>query len=415
MEIQTKEPEYCKLEVHYEGNQEEIDLKKNEVLVAFKNAPVKGFTKQPPMDAIRLRYAKEIDAALKQALCEEAFHNTLFQENVKAFSSPQFSNVMLTRNKFICDFTFNIRPKFTLGQYKDLEIPKQAMNINIDTAVEKAIQNLRIKFGDSKPYTEDEFVVMDDMIIIDYEVFDGDKKLDILSTQGQIVNVGQSTIANFDDNMLGMKVGEVRNFNIKVTEDALPSFAGKELKFVVTLVAGSKLIPCPLTDELARKAGQTTLEELRQQAVGICQAKQQETERNLHLQQILERLLTNTDIKVPDYLSLSEAKYLTSRSNVEWDTLETQDKEHYLKMADKNVKVALILESIREEEPEMQLSDQEVIEIIRNNYKMMKLSDQDIDKAMMEKNKTGELSVLAARLRDEHSCNILIQWSKFVE
>lgn len=415
MLIEAKETEYCKLQVHYEADADQIESKKMEVLTAFKDAPVKGFTKKAPLDAIRLYYAREIDNALKQALSEEGFHQTLGDQNVKPFSMPQFSNVQLTKNKFMCDMEFNIRPKFTVAQYKEMQIPKQPLDFNIEEEVAKSLENLRKRFGESEPFKDDEFVQTTDILIIDYDCFDGDTKLDAASGQGQIINVGQSMLPGFDDNLLGMKSGDTREFFIKAPETSLPSFAGKELKFVVSLTMGSKVIPVPLTDELAKKVGLATLDEVREQIVGMAQAKQQDLERTKNSQQILNKLLVDNDIKIPIWLTSSEAKMLASNSGLEWETIPEMDKEQYLRAAEKNVKVALILDEIRDNEPDAQLSDQEVLSAIDERLKKMYNSQEDVEKMMRNMGQNGELQIMAARMKDEHCIDFLIKNAKIVE
>lgn len=415
MEIQVKEIDKCVMDVHYIADADQIDTKKNEVLTIFKDAPVPGFRKgKADLPSIRLYYAKQINEALKRALAEEAFHNTLFEQEVKPFGAPDFKSMSFIGKKFECDFTMRVFPKFELGQYKDIEIPKQHVDFNVDHEVEKTIENLRHRFGESVPFTDEEFVQPGDTVILDYEAFEGSTKIDQASGSGQIVTIGNSLLPGFDDNLLGMKNGEVREFSLKIPETGIPEFAGKEIKFVVTLTIGSKTTPVPLTDELAIKAGKKDMAELREYVTGAVKADQQERERSANVQQVMSHLIDNHSIDVPSWLLLSEAQFVAASGGSKWEDLSETQKEQFLKIGGSNIKSALILDKVRENEPEAQLSDAEVMNSIEQNL-LKTHAKEEVDTMMVELAKTGRLNILATRMRDEFTIDFILKNTKFVE
>lgn len=415
MRIEVQEVEYCKLNVLYEADPDQVENKRTEVLQYFKDAPVPGNRKgRASENAIRIYYYSQIEEALKQAMAEFAFHDACAQKDIKVFGTPQFSDVLLKRNNFSCSFSINKKPEFELAPYKEMEIPKQHTNFDLTSQVELILDNLRNRFGESTPYGEDDVVEMKDIIIIDCDTFDGETKIESASGQGQIITVGTSGLDDLDQNLLGMKLNESRTIMIKAPETSLPSLAGKTIKVVVSLIMGSKVVPMPLNDELAKKAGKQDFDDLRGYVAGLAQAKQQETERQAIVEQIMLKLVAANDIKVPSFLVESEARHLAHNVNSQWETMVDADREEFLKMAEKNVKLSLILSKIRENEPEAQLSDQEVLATIEQNLGKTK-DPQEVDKMMMELNQSGKLPVLAARIRDEFTFDFLVKNSKIVE
>lgn len=415
MRIEVQEVEYCKLNVLYEADPDQVENKRTEVLQYFKDAPVPGNRKgRASENAIRIYYYSQIEEALKQAMAEFAFQDACAQKEIKVFGAPHFSDVLLKRNNFSCSFSINRKPDFELAPYKELEIPKQHMDFDPVAQAELILDNLRNRFGESVPYGEDDVVAMKDIIIIDCEAFDGETKIDSASGQGQIVTVGTSGIDELDQNILGMKLNESRDIMIKAPESSLPSLAGKTIKVVITLVMGSKVTPMPLNDELAKKAGKKDFDELRGYVTDLAQAKQQETARQAHVEQIMRKLVAANEIKIPSFLIMSEAKYLASGANTQWDTMLDADRAEFLKMAENNVKLSLILAKIRENEPEAQLSDQEVLATIEQNVGKTK-THEEVDATMMELNQSGRLPILAARIRDEFTFDFLVKNSKFIE
>ncbi|HWZ22686.1 MAG TPA: trigger factor, partial [Cytophagaceae bacterium] len=252
--IEVSEIEYCKLNIHYEADAAQIDSKKNEVITHFKRAPVPGFRQgRATVDAIKIHYKNQIKESLKRALAEEAYHNTLFEKNIKPFGQPNFTSIFFVGNKFSCDFSLNKKPDFEIAEYKNIELPKQEVGYTILELAEKLLENVRKQCGITVPFVENDFVQMGDSVVINYDCFDGETKVESVCAVGDLLTVGASKLPGFDENLLGMKLNETRTFYIKAPEGGLPSLEGKEIKFVITIVNGSKNTPMPLGDELAKK------------------------------------------------------------------------------------------------------------------------------------------------------------------
>ncbi len=418
MQIEVKEVEDFKVDVFYEADKEQIENKRKEVLNLFKKAPVKGWRPGAAnIEVIKIQYRKEIDEALKRALVEEAFHNTIFEKSIKPFGVPEIKKVSLLNNKFSCEFSMHKRPDFEIAPYKDLEIPKQHIEFTAVELEQRLLQDARIRFGESIPFEENDFVQQSDNIIIDYKAFqlndDGSStELTNLSQVGELLTVGKGQLSGFDDNLLGMKMGEIRSFSLKIPETGLPSVAGKDVKFEVLLTMGSKVRPMPLNDELAAKMGKKDMQEVQQFIAQLASAKVAETEKLAHIKQVQSRLLADNPIKVPHWLTLSEAQYLSHSASLSWESLSNEDKEKYLQVAEDNVRLALILDKIREEEPEAQLTDQEVLDMIRYSLSKTGQNAEDAMKVMMQ---NGYLNILAARIRDEFVVDFVLKNSKIVE
>jgi FKBP-type peptidyl-prolyl cis-trans isomerase (trigger factor) len=119
-------------------------------------------------------------------------------------------------------------------------------------------------------------------------------------------------------------------------------------------------------------------------------------------------MVDENKFEVPQWASLSEAQYLAQQSHINWETSEDKDKERFLTIAEKNCKIALILDRIRDEEPEAQLSDQEVFDMIKQNIAKSK-SDKSPDEIIQEANKSGYLQILFSRIKDEHTLDFIVK------
>lgn len=415
MKIEVKELESCRMLVNYEADAEQIMNKRGEIMDAFKKAPVPGFRpgKASP-DAIRSHYRSQIEESLKRALAEDAYHNTLFEKKYRPHGAPRINSALLNDGKFVCEFELFTKPDFELFNYRGMDIPKPHETATVTELTEKLLQELRVRFGEAAPYVEGDFIQTGDNVIVDYSgSVDGEKNAN-LCAEGEMLTVGQSQLLAFDDNILGMALGETRNFSLTVPENGLPSLAGKKVDFEVTLTMGSKSNPCPLDDELAKKLGKETFIELKELVQGSASAKSQELTKQALLDAVVNRLLQDNVFPVPNWLSVSEAKYLVHQSKMDWETLADSDKEKYIEMAERNVRLSLILDKIRETEPEAQLTDQEVFDMIKRNLANSK-TQTSLDDVIKEMNRTGYLQILFSRIRDEHALDFVIKTVKIVE
>lgn len=415
MHIEVKEIEPCKLSVHYEADTAEILNKKSEIINNFKKAPVPGFRPGKASNAvIAIHYRDQIDSALKRALAEDAFHNTLFEKKIKPHGAPLFNEMLYTGGKFSCDFDVFVKPDFNIAEYKGLDIPKPADIINTIELSEKMMQELRVRFGEASPYGEDDVVTTGDNVILDYEGFVDGEKVANLSAEGEMLTVGASALADFDNNIIGMKMGETREFDMVVPENGMPSLVGKTVHFKVTVSIGSRVIPCALDDSLAIKLGKKDYNELKE-FVNATAAVRVQSNFKLSLNEaVCNRLVSDNKINVPLWMSTSEAKYLAHQSKLDWETLEDTDREKFLVMAAKNVTLSLVLDKIRELEIESQLSDQEVFEMIKQNLAKSKV-DKPLDDVIQEMNRTGYLQILFSRIKDEHTLDFIVKNARIIE
>lgn len=414
MQVTVTELEPCKLKINYETDGEQILNKRAEVVTHFKKAPVPGYRAgRASVEAIKHHYKLQIEESLKRALAEDAYHDAVFEKKLRPHGAPIFTSASLVDGKFSCVFEVFTKPDFTLENYKGLDIP-QPTGFSEEEVTEKIIQDLRFKCGEVTPYTEDDFVQQGDNVIINYTAFIDNEKIDALTAEGEMLTVGASPVPEFDHNLLGMKIGETRKFSLNVPESALPSYANKIADFEATVIMGSKTVPCALDDTLAQKLGKSSYQELREalkEEAKIQSAAATKMEIN---KVISQKLIENIKFEVPHWLTLSEAQYLAQRSNLDWNTISDQDKEKFLEASEKNVRLALILDRIREEEPEAQLTDYEVFDIVKSNLAKTK-SKKPIDEVIEEMNRSGYMQILFARIKDEYALDFVAKNSKIIQ
>lgn len=414
MEIQLKEIDYCKFQAECLASQEDISVKRQEVLKVFRRAPMSGFRKGKADDkAIVARYKNQIQESLKRALAEEAYHQTIVEKSIKPIGVPDFKEIYLQLDNFSCKFLINGRPNFDVVDLSTIEVPKPHRPVSEQDLSEKMLQDLRIKHGEKISFNDSDIVGLGDIVSVSYDVFLGNDKQDNLCSEGELLTVGSSKLPQLDQGLVGLKPGDSKEMDVLVPEQSGSDYAGKTLRFVVTLQMGVKNIPAPLDDELAKKEGKETYEELGNAIRSEAGARIENENKSALQQAVVARLIAAHDFKVPEWLSLAEAKYLSSVSKVSWDDLPDNVKEAYIDQASKNTKLSLVLDKIRDESPEAQLSDYEVLEIVKRHLDLS--NGKTVEDALKEINNLGYLNMLYSRIRDEYTLDFVVKSVKIIE
>lgn len=421
MQIELTELNDHKVSVKFEADEQEVQNKIEEVVQYFKQGPIPGFRpgKATP-EAIKFHLKSKIEEVAKMELAQNAFFSTIAEKNIKPFGQPEFTSIHLEGNKFKCDFCFNKVPNIELQQYKGFDLPKGTIPSAVEMA-EKVLQELRVRNGDTVPFTEDDFVQEGDNTIINYEACDPvNPDIILMKKDGEMFVVGRAQIEAFNENMLGMRLGEKREFPGLIPAEIVSKYANKNLRFTVELVMASKAHPSPLDNSLAEKVGAKDINNLIAMANGMASTRVQELEKRYLVDQIAARLIEGHVFDVPRWLMAHEATLLAKQYGLNWETADDAIKSNLLEVAAKNVKLSLIMDKVRETEPEAQLTDEEVLKIIQQNLTQYRetiqglqgKTDEEVFKIIKQ---SGFLGSLVTNIRDDFAMDFIIKNSNIIE
>jgi trigger factor len=417
MTVECNEFEYCKVKVNYIADPDLVEEKRDEVVANIKRAKVKlrGFRAGKATDlAIRTQLKKKINEMLRRELVSEAYEETLFETKMKPIFYPEIHESHLDGNNFSCNMTFLKKPDFELKQYKGFEIPKPHRPMTAAEGAEKMIQELRVQHADPVPYGENDFVQDGDQVTLDVIASDPNGKLDGLSREGALYTVGQNPIKEIDQKMYGMKAGEEREFDIifEDSEDYQEQVRGKRIKFNVKVHMGTKKVPLPLDDELAKKVGLETYEKLRNEAEGTASARIDANEKQQIMNQVMMQILAAHDFEVPAWNVLMESQKFAAGQGVPWESLTDEQVDNINAQSRDKVKLSLILDAIRDDEPDAVYSDQEMIDKIRAQITEQ---GQNADEIMSRLAQDGSLIGTIAAMKDKAIMHWLVEQSTVIE
>ena len=80
---------------------------------------------------------------------------------------------------------------------------------------------------------------------------------------------------------------------------------------------GSKTVPCAIDDEMAKKMGMQTFADLQQYVSQTAFARVASMDKMAIHEAIARHLVDSVQVQVPNWMSLSEAQYLTHQAKLE--------------------------------------------------------------------------------------------------
>lgn len=225
---------------------------------------IPGFRKgKAPRAVIEGMYGPEVfyqDAM--DELAPAAYEFGIKEAGLRVVGAPSISDVNISDEKTVAyTFSISVYPEVTLGQYKGLEAPKAAVEVS-DADVEAELNSVR-KRNARMLDIDDREARMGDTANIDFDGYLNGERFDGGKSEGYALELGSNSfVPGFEDQVVGMKIGEEKDINITFPEDYTPELAGKDVVFKVKLNSLTTPELPELDDEFAKDVSEfDTLEE----------------------------------------------------------------------------------------------------------------------------------------------------------
>ena len=250
----------CIREVKIEASADEVDKTFARVLKEYKkHARIPGFRAgKVPESVVKRRFAEQIKKDVVESLLPERFQAAIAAAGVVPVSQPQLTNLTLEEGKALEGAAvFEVVPPFSLDGYKDVTVPKPAVEVS-EEEFQNELKQLRESRATVEPVEEDRPLVDGDWTQISYsgQVQDADGAPP-LAGQDSLVEIGGSeTLPAFTDALRGAKVGQELQVEVVYPADYTENnLAGKTVAYNVEVKAIKKRNLPELNDEFAKELG----------------------------------------------------------------------------------------------------------------------------------------------------------------
>lgn len=232
-----------------------------------KKANIKGFRPgKAPISAIKSTYGDNVKSDVINDLINEAYSNALDEQKLEPVGYPKVNFAPIMEGK---DFTFTaefeIRPEVELKKFEGLPVLREKLEIPADR-VDTILENIRTSQAETVAVFEDRALREGDVAVVNFKGIVNGEPLPNGSAEGHELEIGSNSfIEGFEQGLVGMKVGEERNLNLRFPEGYHEaSLSGAPVTFETKLTGMKKKSLPELTDELASKVGDfKTLAELK--------------------------------------------------------------------------------------------------------------------------------------------------------
>ena len=320
MSVKFEELEHNLVKITVEIPAEEVRKAETQVYLKNRNQiSMPGFRKgKVPQMLIERTYGKDVfleDAVndLVPGKYQEACDQVEKEQGIKIASYPDITYEQIEQDKpVIFIATCAKKPAVKLGEYKGLEVESPSVEVT-DEDVEKELKAEQEKNASMVP-VEDRPVKDGDMVTLDFngkvdgEEFSGGQATDYPLTIGS-----HSFIEGFEEQLIGMNIGETRDVNVTFPENYhAKDLAGKPAVFTCTIKSVKEKQLPELDDEYAADFTDfETIAEYKEDLKKKIQARKEDEALRVKEDALLEKAVANAEMDIPDMMVTSEARIST--------------------------------------------------------------------------------------------------------
>ena len=279
-----------------------------------KNVQMPGFRKgKVPKDVLERKFGEALKGEALGKIIDKSIGEVFEDENMPRdekplpYSQPQLEDE--PKLDFDQDLSFSlvydVLPNVSIGQWKGLEVEVPQVEVG-DEDITRELEEVRERNAFVIDREDGAEAQNGDVVTISYceldeggEVLPNSEREDFAFTLGS----GQN-IYFFDDDIVGMKKDETREFSKTYPEDEMRQamFAGQTKRLKVTLTAlKEKKLP-DLDDELAQDVDEKfqNLDDLKKSIRERLDKNLERRVRDLSIARILEKIMENTPVVLPE-------------------------------------------------------------------------------------------------------------------
>jgi trigger factor len=326
-----------------------------------KAARIPGFRPgKVPAKVVRSRFRDQILHDVAHDLIPRAVDNALRERGVEPVDTPDIKNVLVEEGqplKFTADF--ETVPAFDPGDYGALRLTRPAATVE-ESAVDGTLDRLRQRAARYEP-VEGRPVEAGDTLVVDL-VRESPGEAPDRHENVSIEIGGAANPPGFDDQLIGLSVGEAKRFPIEYPADyTVKEMAGTTVNYTVTVKALKTRVVPALDDEFAKDLGDfESLEALRTR---VREDLQRDAERNAERElrnDLLRQLAGRVSFEIPEALLDREVERRTEefvrrlyeqgvdprQANIDWQGF----RDHQRDPAREAVASAIVLDEVARRE-----------------------------------------------------------------
>jgi trigger factor len=330
-----------------------------------------------PMQHLRKMYGKSFMAEVVNEVLNDSTRSILADRGEKAAMQPEITmtedekeaeKVLSGGADFEFSLAYEIIPPIEIKDFTGIKVTRQVYDVP-ESEIEEQMQRVAESARTYEPKTgkaeNGDRVTMDFVGTTDGEAFEGG------SAEDQALVLGSNQfIPGFEDQLVGVKAGDEKSVKVNFPEDyGAAHLAGKAAEFAVKVKEVAKPNELKLDDDLAKNLGLESLERLHEIVKSQIESQFGSLTRQKVKRELLDRLDETYKFEAPSKLVDAEFENIwrqvtaeleqTGKTFADEDTTEEEAREEYRGLAERRVRLGLVLAEMGEK-AEIQVSDDEM-------------------------------------------------------
>ncbi|MEP0321632.1 trigger factor [Bauldia litoralis] len=339
---------------------------------------IKGFRPgKVPVNHLRRLFGKSAMAEIVQKLISDVARDTMSERGERAAQQPDFNlpedegeaeKVLQGKADLTYTMTYEILPEVVLGDFKSIKVERPVADVSdeeIETEMNRLAENVR-SFSPKEGKSESgDRLVISYLGKLDGEPFEGG------ADDNATVEIGSGQfIPGFAEQLEGLAAGDEKTIAVTFPEEyGAAHLAGKDATFDVVVKEVSSPDPIKIDDELATRVGVESLDQLRDAIRQQLQNQYGMATRQKVKRQILDQLDALHTFELPPKMVEQEFDNIwrqvtaelaqSNRTFEDEDTTEEAARDDYHKIAERRVRLGLVLSEIGEKNS-IEVTEEEV-------------------------------------------------------
>ena len=386
---------------------------------------IPGFRKgKAPRAVVEGMYGKDVfyQDALDE-LAPKAFEQGVKESELRFVGAPSISDVNVTDERTaVFSFTVTLYPEVTLGQYKGIEASRESVVVS-DEDVNAEVESARKR--NARKVSVEREAQMGDTANIDFDGYLNGERFDGGKAEGYDLELGSNSfVPGFEEQIVGMQIGEEKDLDITFPEEYVEELAGKAVVFKVKLNSLTVSELPELDDEFAKDVSEfDTLDEYKADIRANIEKRRQDEAEDKVRSEIMHKAAENMTVDIPEVMVQEKVEEILRNYAANFG-LNSRDMEYaqLLQMmgldentvnvsirpgAQVQVKNDLLIEAVIKAE-NIEVSDEEVEESLTKVAESIQAQPEEV------KNYFG-LEFLAGERKKEKATNLIIDSAVITE
>src|SRR5208282_5084634 len=410
----------------------DLEARVNERLDDLKGrVQLRGFRPgKVPVAHLKRLYGRATMAEVIEAAVREANSKIVTDHGFKLATEPKVvlpseegavEGVIAGKSDLAYTVEIEIVPPITLADFKTIKLTRLTAGVTdaeIDETLQAIAEQNRPFIARSEGAEKGDRVTLSFQGTIEGTPFEGGTGEDV----PLVLGAGQF-IPGFEDHLMGLKAGESRTFDVKFPDDyRATAVAGKDAAFAVTAKAVEAPGAVTIDDTFAKTLG---LESVAKLTDAVKERKQREhagASRQKLKRALLDQLDERHKFEPPP--SLLEQEFNNVWATVERDlkeqgrtfadegTTEEKAREEYRKIAERRVRLGLVIAEIGEKN-NIKVTDEQLTAAVVERARQLPGQEQQVWDYY--RNNPGELASLRAPIFEEKVIDFLVELAEITD